>query len=193
MLKTDGLGALFEVPMSRGSEQAATWPSRKRRHPAAALHGFPTCVSDEKNIGNCCRKACAQDLLIYHCSRLLLRLEATRLLFDRLLLQVRHRWDAVLVEREGFVLTKPRGNDRNGKVRQPREEFWLERMGVRCKQLTTARTCEYKWTATIKWEALIVLSHYTKMFGPRPTPRLRWPSWLPEAAPCSPWSPPRRL
>lgn len=86
-----------------------------------------------------------------------------RLLFDRLLLQDRRlrkllicspldhvRWDAVLVEREGFVLTKPRGNERNGKVRQPREKFWLERIGVRRKQLTTARTSEYKWTAKKK-------------------------------------------
>lgn len=71
-----------------------------------------------------------------------------RLLFDRVLLQDRRlcglcklliclpldhvRWDAVLVEREA------------------REEFWLERVRVRCKQLTTARTSEYKWTATIK-------------------------------------------
>ena len=36
--------------------------------PQQRFTGSPTCVSDEKNVGNCCRKA--QDLLIYHCKKI---------------------------------------------------------------------------------------------------------------------------
>ena len=49
MLKTYGLRALFEVPMSSCSEQAATWPSRKPRHPRSSASRVPhLCVRREK-------------------------------------------------------------------------------------------------------------------------------------------------